>query len=292
MDSQLSLTIVEIVVLMLGAIVLGITLHFLITSRSSFKASSPEAMQQLRKETDDWKQRYFNEFEFRDKELENLEKKLAEAEEGRNIYSIEAEETRIKNKKLQAEIETLKKGLSGPAVAAKPGYMDQLSQAQTSLREYNEKINQLLGQIDIVKETEEKQQEILRNNEELTGQINQLRQKLAQKEQEINNIRQRQDLTTEMNSRLEIAYSEFGSLQDKIQKLENQVLISRKLNMEYEELKEEHIKALRDYEDQKLKYHSAMQENQHLQAALAETEDKLREANFQRQQLQKKVAYL
>jgi len=115
---------------------------------------------------------------------------------------------------------------------------------------------------------------------------------LAQKEKGIHNIYQKQELTTEMNPRLEIAYNEFNSLQDKIQKLETQVMISRKLNMEYEDLKEEHLKIVRDYEDQKLKYHAAVQENQHLQAALTETEDKLREANFQRQQLQKKVTYL
>ena len=48
-------------------------------------------------------------------------------------------------------------------------------QAQSSLMEHNEKINQLLGQIDIVKETEEKQQEILKNNEELCQQIDELK---------------------------------------------------------------------------------------------------------------------
>jgi len=169
MDSQLSLSIVEIVVLMLGAIVLGITIHFFIASRPSLRASSPAALQQFQKEAEDWKLKYFNETEFRDKELESLRKKLADAEENKEIYSIEAEESRIKNKKLQAEIEELKKNAPGSPAIEKPGYMDQLFQAQNSLKEYNEKINQLLGQIDIVKETEERQQEILRNNKELTG---------------------------------------------------------------------------------------------------------------------------
>lgn len=292
MDSQLSLSIIEIIVLMLGAIVLGVTIHFFITSRRTLKASSPAAMQQLHKELEDWKLRYFNEIEYRDKELENLKKKLADEEENSNIFSIEADETRIKNKKLQAELEELKNNTSALPSVGKSGYIDQLSQAQHSLKEYNERISQLLGQIDIVKETEEKQQEILRNNEELTKQIDDLKFLLSQKEKEILNIRQKQELTSEMSSRLEIAYTEFGSLQDKIQKLESQVSFSKKLNLEYEDLKEEHYKIARDFEEQSLKYKAAVHENQELQSALTETEDKLREANLQRQQLQKKVAYL
>lgn len=298
MDSQLSLSIIEIVVLMLGAIVLGVTIHFFIASRRSLNASSPAVLKQFQKEAEDWKLRYFNETELRDKELENLRKKLAEEEENNSINLIEAEETRIKNKKLQAEIEALRNQAAvtvpqaAPTGPGKAGYIDQLYQAQSNLKEYNEKISALLGQIDLVKETEERQQEILRNNEELSIQIEELRYRLSQKEKEINSARQQQELTAEMKSGLESAYNEFNTLQDKIQKLENQVTVSRKLNLEYEDLKEEHSKVARDLEEIKHKYHSASQEVQILQSALDEAEDKLRESNFQRQQLQKKVAYL
>ena len=294
MDSQLSLSIVEIVVLMLGAIVLGVTIHFFIASKRSLQSSSPAAIKQYQKDAEDWKLRYFNEIEIREKELELLRKQLADSEENNHINSIEAEETRIRNKKLQAELEALRnqQPLSAPASTGKAGYMDQLFQAQNNLKEYNDKISQLLGQIDIIKEAEEKQQEILKNNEALIGEIEELRFKLSQKEKEINSVRQQQELTAEMKSGLESAYLEFNGLQEKIQKLENQVTGSRKLNLEYEDLKEEHIRMVRDYEEQKHKYQAATQEIQILQSSLDETEDKLRESNFQRQQLQKKVAYL
>ncbi len=291
MDSQLSLSIIEIIVLMLGAVVLGVTIHFFISSRRTLRAHSPAALQQIAKELEDWKLRYFNEVEYRDKELEILKKKLAETEENNSINSIEAEETRKLNKKLQAELETLRAVAVQPT-PGKPGYIDQLFQARNSLKEYNEKINQLLGQIDIVKETEEKQQEILRNNEELSNQIDDLKYLLSQKEREMNNIRQKQELTTEMSSMLESAHSEFNALQEKIQKLENQVMVSKKLNLEYEDLKEEHFKTVKDYEDQKSRFAAISNENRELQSVLVETEEKLREANSQRQQLQKKVAYL
>jgi Tfp pilus assembly protein PilO len=48
----------------------------------------------------------------------------------------------------------------------------------------------------------------------------------------------------------------------------------------------------RDFEDQKIKLNSISSDHQQMQAQLKETEEKLREANFQRQQLQKRVAYL
>jgi chromosome segregation ATPase len=292
MDGQLSLTIIEIIVLMLGAIILGITIHFFITSRKSLKDSMADvAGSKLSRELDDWKRRFFNEVELKDNKIEQLQKSLTDAEENCTIFSIEAEEVRKQNKKLQQELELIKNQLP-QASGDKPGYLDQLRQAQSSLLEHNEKINQLLEQIDIVKETEEKQQEVLKYNDELNEEIELLKHKLAQKENEINAIRQKENLTSEMNSMLDIAYNEFGVLQEKIQKLETQVNTSKKINLEYEDLKEGYYRISQDYEAQKHKYNHLVSENRQLQADLAETEDKLKEANFQRQQLQKKVAYL
>lgn len=292
MDGQLSLSIIEIIVLMLGAIILGVTIHFFITSRKSLKDSMADiAGSKLSRELDDWKRRFFNEVELKDKQIENLQKLVADAEENSNIFSIEAEEVRKQNKKLQQELELMKNQLPQPS-GEKPGYMEQLRQAQSSLLEHNEKINQLLEQIDIVKETEEKQQEVLKYNEELNEEIELLKHKLEQKENEINAIRQKENLTSEMNSMLDSAYNEFGVLQEKMQKLEAQVAVSKKINLEYEDLKEGYYRISQDYEEQKHKYNHLVSENRQLQADLAETEDKLKEANFQRQQLQKRVTYL
>jgi chromosome segregation ATPase len=290
MESQLSLSIIEIIVLMLGAILVGVTIHFVISSRRSLKASSPAAHMQVNKDLADWKLRYFNEIESRDKDLAELKKRITDSEENNHILSIEAEESRKECKRLQAEINAIRS--NPPQQQSKAGYMDQLAEARNSLKEYNEKINQLLGQIDLVKEAEEKQQEILKSNEELESQVGELRAQLSRKEKEIHTIQQKQELTNEMTSLLDSTYNEFNSLQDKIQKLEGQVGVSKKISMEYEDLKEEHFKASRDLEEIKHKYLAAASENKELQETLRETEDKLREANFQRLQLQKKVAYL
>jgi chromosome segregation ATPase len=294
--APLTLSILEIIVLMLGAIVLGFTIHFFIFSRKNF-GNTPMETIKVNKSLEEWKLKYFNDTEIRDKELSILKKQLADTEENLNIYTIEAEEMRKENKKLLFEIETLKKlppqaNTASIMAAGKPDYIDQLKQAQTSLMEHNEKIKQLLGQIDIVKEAEEKQQEILKNNEQLSGQIDDLKFQLTQKEKEVNSIKQKEHLTKEMTSMLDSTYNEFHVLQDKIHKLEGQVNASKRINLEYEDLKEGHQKMIRDFEEQKLKYNVAVTVNQQMQSELQETEDKLREANFQRQQLQKRVSYL
>lgn len=288
--ASLSLSIVEIIVLMLGAIILGITIHFFVVSRRSMKSSPMEA-EKISKTLEEWKLRYFNDTEIRDKELTQLRKRLEETEENNNINVIEAEETKKLNKKLQAELDSLRK-TAPTAEKEKPDYIEQLRKAQSSLMEHNEKINQLLRQIDIVKETEEKQQEILKVNEELSSQVDELKFLLSQKEKEISNTRQKEHLTNEMTSMIDSAYSEFNVLQDKIQKLESQVNTSKRLNLEYEDLKETHYRISQDFEEQKRKYSAAVTENKQLLEELTETEDKLKEANFQRQQLQKRVAYL
>ncbi len=298
MGSQLNLTILEIIVLMIGAIILGITIHFFIVTRRSLDESNLQASGQTKKEIDSWRMKYYNDIDERDQLLADMKKRLAEAEENNEINAIEAEEMRKLSKELKIELETLRKATliapatPAPATEDKTGYIEQLRLAQNSLLQHNEKINKLLGQIDLVKETEEKQQEMLRINEELTTQIEELKLLLSQKDKEVKNVRQKEQLSGEMTSMLDSAYSEFNVLQEKIKKLESQVIVSKRANIEHEDVKEGYYRISQDFEEHKRKYNATVAENKQLQDELAETEDKLREANFQRQQLQKRVAYL
>jgi DNA repair exonuclease SbcCD ATPase subunit len=314
--AALTLSVVEIVILQLGAVILGIAIHFFLSSRRSLKTSSVET-ERLNKSIEDWKSKYFNEVDSRDKEISEIKERLAEAEDSSRIYRMEMEELRRQNKKLVSDLdevhanleyaqdalrqaetelgEAKKLAAEVPAIPVqeeKPDYMNQLRQAQNSLMEHNDKINRLLAQIDVIKEKEEQQQLMMEQNEELSNQINQLRIALGEKEKEINNIRQKEHLTREMTSMLDNAYNEFNVLQSKMQKLESQVASSKMVNVDYEDLKESHVKLVREYDEQKAKLQALVQENQHLGQQLAETEEKLKESNFQRQQLQKRVAYL
>jgi chromosome segregation ATPase len=306
--ASLLLTVPEVILLLFGAIILGITIHFFITSRKSLRATTRELQTTGpgKNEKNEWKLRYLNDMELREKEITSLKQQLNESEENVNIYSIEADEMRKQNIQLESEIHRIKKE-PAPVQPGQPvqqethvshtridsaDYIEQLRQAQTGLLEQNQKINQLLSNIDVIKEKEEMQREILRDNAELSAQINNMKVELSDKEKEINNIRQKEQLTKEMTSMLDSAYSEFSVLQSKIQKLESQLTASKMLNLEYEDLKEEHLRTRRDLDEHKIKLNATSSENQQLQSHLTDTEDRLREANFQRLQLQKRITYL
>jgi chromosome segregation ATPase len=291
MGGTLTLSILEIILLFFGAIILGITIHFTIASRRSLRSSMTEK-DDLNKLRDEWKLRYFNDIESKDKELASLKEQMDEAEENANIYAIEADEMRKENKKLLAEMNNMPKVVPVAAQSEKLDYLEQLRMAQSSLMDHNEKINQLLGNIDAIKETEEKQRVILKNNEELSLQISELRMKLIEKDKEITDIRKKELLTKEMTSMLDNAYSEFNVLQGKMQKLESQATSSKMISMEYEDMKESYRRMSRDFEEQKIKLTALVADHQQVHAQLMETEEKLKESNFQRQQMQKRVAYL
>ena len=284
----LNLSIVELIVLFLCAISLGVVIHFFITSRRSLKAS-PVETEKMKRNIDDWKLKYFNDIEAREKEVSELKTLLSETEENNRIYKIEIEELQRQQRWAESELESVQRV---ETAVNKPNYIDQLRMAQSSLLEHNEKINQLLENIEVVKENEERQKLMEEENEELVTEVRELKYLLGQKESEIHNIKQKENLTREMTSMLDSAYSEFNTLQSKIQKLEGQLSSSKMVSLEYEDLKEAHQKTSRDYEDYKVKLQVLTTENQQLTLQLNEVEDKYREANFQRQQLQKRVGYL
>ena len=287
--TQMSLSILEVIVLVLGAIVLGITIHFFIISRRNLKGSSSKK-QKSDIDLEEWKLKYFNDVEVKEKEISELRQRLSEAENNARIYSMDLEEFRRQNKKMSTELELTRKAI--PQQGEKTDYLEYLKQAQYSLMEHNEKIDLLLDHISAAKEVEGQKQELIEENEELKIQVKDFNYLMEEKDREINNIKQKANLTKEMNSMLDNAYSEFSLLQNKIQKLESQVASSRMLNLEFEDIKEANQKQTQDLEAAKIKINALTIETQQLALQLHTTEDKLIEATFQRQQLQKRVTYL
>lgn len=287
---SVSLTIFEIVALFVSAIVIGFVINLFFSSRKGMKKDVTEGKKSISSGVEEWKLKYINEAEVKDKEVTDLKNRLHDATEDKRIHEIEIEELKSQVRRLNLDLQQSK--TEKPVVQTKTDYYEQLRQAQQSLLDHNTKISQLLAQVDVIKETEEKSQEILRSNEELSMEIKDLRYMLGEKEEEITQIKQKEHLTKEMNAMLDNAYSEFNLLQNKISKLESQLSSTRMVNIEYEDLKEAYYKVIRELDEQKNKTNHYLQENQVLQIELAKVEDKLSESNHQRQQLQKKVAYL
>src|SRR5690606_35090213 len=99
-------------------------------------------------------------------------------------------------------------------------------------------------------------------------------------------------LSKEMTERLEKAYEEFNFLQERIQKLQTQVVDPQKRNLELEELEQSYFRITKEYDELKVKHLTLMEENQRMTRTLADTEERLRDASFQKQQLGKKVQFL
>ena len=112
------------------------------------------------------------------------------------------------------------------------------------------------------------------------------------KESEMKQIKQQQALSVEVKERLDKAYGEFNLVQEKIQKVESYLVQPQNRNFEFDELQQSYFKLTKEFDEIKLRYLSVMEENQRLTRLLADTEDKLRESNFQRQQLLRKVSFL
>jgi len=281
----LQITLTEIIVFQVGAIVLGFAIHFFISSKKNIKINEqtdPNAIS----EADEWRLKYYEEVDLHEKRQEQMKKEIAEAREAEQELERELAEMRAETRRL------LQEQLNKPSEIPTLDYLEQLKQAQTNLFEHNHRINRLLEQIDILKDAEQKHLETLKVNENLNAQLRDLRKSLAEKETEIKQIRQQHTLSKEMNDRLTQAYGEFNYLQEKIQKVETHLVQPQNRSFEFDELQQSYFKLTKDFDELKLKYLSMMEENQRLTRLLADVEDKLREANFQRQQLMKKVNFL
>ncbi len=119
-----------------------------------------------------------------------------------------------------------------------------------------------------------------------------MHRQLAEKDAEISRIMQEQRLVLEMNERMDKAYADFTQMQEKLRKLEQYLDQPHSKRIEYDQLQESYFKINREFDEVKGKQMALFEENQRLSRILADTEDKLKEANFQRQQYHKKMLFL
>ena len=286
---QLTVRLPEIIIFLLGALILGFTLHFFWSARKAIRLEQHSEQEGI-SESDNWKLKYYNDMDMQEKALEQLRERLAESKENEQIMTIELEEMQKKLKELPEKL-----GKQAAEESASPGsydYLAQLKSAQENLIQYNQHINRLLEQIQALKESEKRYLELHKVNDELNVQLNQLKKNLSEKDAEINHIRQQQRLTEEITDRMDKAYAEFNHLQEKLQKLESALAQPHNRSIDYEELHDSYFRLSKDFDEVRTRQVSLWDENQRLSRILSDTEDKLREANFQRQQLQKKTVFL
>jgi len=289
---QLTVGLPEVIISLLVALILGFSINFFWNSKKAINIdqhAEPDSIS----ENDNWKLKYYNDMDMQEKAQQQLRERLAETRENEQILNIEVEElrkeiTELENKikdRPAAEIVQVKHS------AESADYLSQLRSAQENLLDHNNKVNRLLEQIELLKDSENKYAELLKENESLASQLADLKKSLAEKESEANQLRQHQRISDEMGDRLNKAYNEFNALQEKLQKLGNNYAHPQK-GADYEQLHESYFKLTKDFDEARQKQIGLWEENQRLSRILSDTEDKLREANFQRMQFQKKVTFL
>jgi DNA repair exonuclease SbcCD ATPase subunit len=300
---QLTVRLPEIIICELGALILGFTIHFFWNSKKDLELNRP-AQDTGISENDNWKLKYYNDMDMQERAQQQLRERLTQSQETERVMSMEIEENRIETDELREELEIVHTRLSDAEAQLKPpttdggqpdltnNYIIQLRLAQEKLAEHNHSITRLLEQTRLVEESEQKTHDLLHHNEELHEQVRSVGQQLLEKEAEISHLRHQQKLAEEMGVRLDKVYEEYGTLQDKLLKLQNYLTQPHNRGTDYEELKDAYFKLGKEHDEMKLKYLSLREENQRLNRIVSDTEEKLKEANFQRQQYQKRSAFL
>ena len=286
---NLTVRLPEIIVFLFGALILGIAIHYFWVARKRIRIQETVPDEGIN-ENDNWKLKYYTDMEVQEKTMQKLRDRLTEAEENEKIYSLEAEELREEVALLREKQIRTEAMVKPPTVA--DDYMQQLKSAQENLFQYNQHINKLLQQIQMLKESEKKYQDLQHQHQALNEQVSGLHRQLAEKDSEISRIMQEQRLVLEMNERMDKAYADFTQMQEKLRKLEHYLEQPHSKRIEYDQLQESYFKLSREYDEVKGKQLAHFEENQRLSRILADTEDKLKEANFQRQQYHKKMLFL
>ena len=266
---------------------LGITIHFFIVSRKALNENSPVAKQKVNRELEDRKLRYLNDIDWKNKEIEELRMSIIKLKEENDELALDAEEMREKYRKLkeqQPPIAEVKQVEEDRTEVAK-----QLKETQSELQAYGDRISELLSRIEGKDMGGSKQRQLEEENELLQIEVEELTLKL---EKALHGTTQKKEISAEMNSMLDNALTEFESLQEKVSKLETQLNSSQHQTIDYEDKQEENMNLTRLLEEEKNRSSALNMENRELKEDFNDTEDKLRDANFQRQQMQKKIAYL
>lgn len=299
---QLTVRLPEIIICELGALILGFTIHFFWNSRKSLHINEPSQNTGI-SDDDNWKLKYYNDMDMQERAQQQLRERLNQVQDTERSLTHDLEENRTETDELREELEIVHSRLSEAEAQLKPvsvgtepdqanSYLTQLRMAQEKLAEHNNSITRLLEQTRMVEDSEKKTQDLLQQNEELHEKIRNSSQQLVDKEAEISHLRHQQKLAEEMGTRLDKVYEEYSTLQDKLLKLQTYLTQPYNRGTDYDELKDAYFKLGKEHDEMKLKYLSLREENQRLNRILADTEEKLKEANFQRQQYQKRSAFL
>lgn len=267
-----NLTLLEIIILQIGAIILGITIYFFWTSNKALSETLKQSKSKLSIAPTS-KKTLLERVGFGNSTLDEVLQRVAQ----------------LQNKPVPEAL--VKKIQPIHHIPVQPDNLAVASLKET-LEKQQQILNALLTKIGSFEDSSYNKKDLLIQNEELEIKIEKLELQLDGKEDEIKKIKQQEAVAKQMTSRIEEVYKEFDELQIKMVSLEKQASKTNALVLELEDAKQVSEQLQKELERKQNKLEEMIGESQRLHATLSTTEDKLAEANMQRQQLQKKVQFL
>jgi chromosome segregation ATPase len=158
-----------------------------------------------------------------------------------------------------------------------------IAQQQKLLNTYLKKVEELEN---------EGRDELKKENKELQKEINKLHSIIEHKELEMEELQEEVLSAKKMAARVEDVYREFDLLQEKMVSLEQQAGRTNALAIELEDARHSYEAVHNELLRKQEKLEEVVAENQRMRMQMDTLEDKLSEANLQRQQLHKKVQFL
>jgi chromosome segregation ATPase len=261
----INLTLIELIVLPLAVITFGVTVYFFIKSRKTLQETLRATKNTASIETKKEKRS-----SFKHSSLTELEDQLS----------------RMRNEPIlpkQERIETSSKRTTQKEEMAVQDLKNTIAQQQRMLDSYLQKVEELEN---------EGKEELNSKIDDLERKVDELSGVLEEKEEEIKDLKQQASAGQRMAAKIEEVYREFEQLQTKMAVLEKQANRANNLAIELEDTRYSYEQVHKELLRKQEKLEEHMEDNQRMRLQMDELEDKLSEANLQRQQLYKKVQFL
>jgi DNA repair exonuclease SbcCD ATPase subunit len=185
-----------------------------------------------------------------------------------------------------------KKHISTPQIPIKnsPSFSKELKDKESlislkeTFQEQNKLLNSLLKGLELLETTPQ--------DSDIKNKLEEMELILEDKEEELHKLHRQNEVTKKMMMRFEDVQKEFLVMQNKMATLEKQAAGANNLMIELEDTREAFNQLKKEWSRKNEQLQATLSENQRMHQQICETEDKLEEANLQRQQLFKKVKVL